>query len=42
MVVVLKGPGAKTNWLAVNRQSQNNFDFDFDFDLVGWETVVCQ
>jgi hypothetical protein len=28
--VRLKGLGAKTNWLAVNRQSWNNFDFNFD------------
>jgi hypothetical protein len=25
----LKGLGAKTNWLAVNRQSWSNSDFDF-------------
>jgi hypothetical protein len=29
----LKSPDAKTNWLAVSRQSQSNFDFNFDFDF---------
>jgi hypothetical protein len=29
LVVSLKGLGAKTNWLAVNRQPQSNFDFGF-------------
>jgi hypothetical protein len=33
LVMDLKGPDAKTNWLAVNGQSQNNFDSDFDFDF---------
>jgi hypothetical protein len=28
LVVRLKGLAAKTNWLAVNRQSYSNFDFD--------------
>jgi hypothetical protein len=30
LVVSLKGSDAKTNRLAVNRQSYSNFDFDFD------------
>jgi hypothetical protein len=32
LVVGLKGLDAKTNRLAVNRQSLRNFDFDFDFE----------
>jgi hypothetical protein len=28
LVVSLKGPGPKKNWLAVNRQSQSDFDFE--------------
>jgi hypothetical protein len=31
LVVSLKGPDAKTNWLAANPQSQNNFNFDVDW-----------
>jgi hypothetical protein len=34
MVVSLKGLDAKTNLLAVNRQSQSNFDFDFGYERV--------
>jgi hypothetical protein len=30
--VGLKRLDAKTNWLAIKRQSWSNFDFDFDFD----------
>jgi hypothetical protein len=33
LVVGLKGLDAKTNWSAVNRQSQSNSDFDFWFWL---------
>jgi hypothetical protein len=37
LVVGLKGLDAKSNWLAVNRQSysksDSDFDFDFDFDF---------
>jgi hypothetical protein len=29
-IVILKGLGTKMNRLAVNRQSQGNFDFNFD------------
>jgi hypothetical protein len=32
LVVGHKGPDAKTNSLAVNRQSQSNFDFDINFE----------
>jgi hypothetical protein len=28
--VSLKGPDAKTKWLAVNHQFQSNFDFDIE------------
>jgi hypothetical protein len=28
--VSLKGLGAETNWLALNRQSECNFDFDYE------------
>jgi hypothetical protein len=44
LVAILKGLGAKTNWLEVNRQSQSNFDFDFLVESVEssssekWET----
>jgi hypothetical protein len=31
LVVSLKGLGAKTKCLALNRLSQSNFNFDFDF-----------
>jgi hypothetical protein len=31
--VGLKGLDAKTNWWAVNRQSESNFDFEFDCEF---------
>jgi hypothetical protein len=41
LVGSLKGLDAKTDWLAVNRQSLStrNFDFDFDFDLSSQSSV---
>jgi hypothetical protein len=38
LVVILEGLGAKTNWLAVNRQAESKFDFGFDYPP-GWGSV---
>jgi hypothetical protein len=40
LVVSLKGPGAKTNWLVVNHQSWSKCDSDSGSELVSHETEV--
>jgi hypothetical protein len=43
MVVSLKGSGAKSNWLAVNRPSLSNFDFEKSFpELFFKKEFVCK
>jgi hypothetical protein len=39
LIVDLKGPEAKTSWLAVNLQSQTNFDSDSEKSVSGQSVI---